>query len=231
MNGTSCLVYKLNHKAISANTLPIYFRTIEELATNNHPNTINVYGVCQDTNGNIYTVLESQANGNLRHVLDLDIGYQLTWDSHFHDICIDICKAIEHYHSRGMIHNGITSSGIYVDTLKRVSKLGRYDLFGQEHRHNVYLAPEVILDHRSHSQASDVFAFGIIIYEMISRKKPWETHNTPNSIDTHRPEFPMDDTTPKYVAKLYLDCTSYGTSNRPTIASVLKLLSNMKFKM
>ncbi len=226
-HGTACSIYKLPYQSINMAALPSYIDTIKELANRRHPNVLIVYGVFQNKSNDLFVALERTENGTLRNLLDSELRYHLTWTDHFHEICIHVCRALMNYHATGLTHRDINSSSINVGLTTHTTKLGKYNLFQQEHDHvhHIYIAPEVLLGNSDHTQASDVYAFGIILYEIVSGMKPWEVPTHTRSLDTYRPEFPIDTKGfPKYVSDLYHACTAYVAAERPSIKTVLQTL-------
>lgn len=229
-HGTACSVFKLPYQSLNANNIPSYIETVSNLANQRHPNALIVYGMFQNQNNDVFIALERTGNGSLRDVLDSEMGTQITWKSNLHEICIHTCRALLNYHCNGLVHKDINSSSINVDVVTGTTKLGKYHLFPQESDciHKVYDAPEVLLGNSDHTQASDVYAFGIILYEIFSRMNPRDVKVNVRS-DNYRPTFPTTiDGIPKYAIDLYHSCTEYNARDRPLIKDVLKTLMEMR---
>ncbi|CAN0499729.1 unnamed protein product, partial [Laminaria digitata] len=76
-----------------------------------------------------------------------------------------------------------------------------------------------VLDAKSTSYASDVYSFGVVVWEVLSRKHPWEDECFRNIfvrvvIKEQRPEIPAD--SPADVVKIINACWECVPSNRPT---------------
>ncbi|CAG8512298.1 3779_t:CDS:1, partial [Racocetra fulgida] len=87
-----------------------------------------------------------------------------------------------------------------------------------------YMAPE-LLSGGSYSQKTDVYAFGIIIWEICSERKPFadRNHNTSLALDICRglrPEITKD--TPVFLQDLMPKCWHTDPAKRPTANEIHK---------
>lgn len=102
-------------------------------------------------------------------------------------IALQICSALEYAHMRGLVHRDIKPSNIMV---KRNGEVKLMD-FGIAHTRNLesltlpgtmigtpaYMAPEQILGQQLDVR-SDMFSFGIVLYEMFTGTKPFSDEET-----------------------------------------------------
>ena len=106
-----------------------------------------------------------------------------------------------------------------------------------------WLAPEV-LESNYHTTASDVYPFGIIMWELLTWQQPWEADNI-NTFqilqfvlrDDLRPHIPPKDTLPgemcpdevldDYIA-LMQECWDRDPNNRPRFQDIVGRLQHMK---
>jgi len=95
-----------------------------------------------------------------------------------------------------------------------------------------WMAPELLRRESSATAASDVYSFGIILYEVYSRKDPYEGENYSDVISMiadplvqKRPQIPS--TCPKSVAKIMQDCYKGGAEFRPTAEELDKELKRL----
>jgi serine/threonine protein kinase len=102
-------------------------------------------------------------------------------------IAIQVCSALEYAHMRGLIHRDIKPSNIMV---KRNGEVKLMD-FGIAHTRNLeaitmpgtligtpaYMSPEQVLGQPLDAR-SDIFSFGIVLYEMLTGVKPFTDEET-----------------------------------------------------
>lgn len=86
-----------------------------------------------------------------------------------------------------------------------------------------WMAPELLRGESTNSSASDVYSFGIILYEMYSRKDPYEGENVKEILSqVADPEVNRRPPTPKtmspQVASLMCDCLLSNPDERPSFA-------------
>ena len=90
-----------------------------------------------------------------------------------------------------------------------------------------YMAPE-LLKNKPFSKEVDVYAFGIVLWEIFAREVPWNAMD-PRDIITkvgsgERPEIPRYDC-PDFIQSMISSCWSQNPSNRPSFKEVHKQLS------
>lgn len=127
-------------------------------------------------------VLEYMKNGSLRHIL---LNYQENcWKFSKPDILLmflDILDGIKFLHSKGIIHRDLKPENVLVDENHRlkIADFGVAKIMASSDaaRHTAigtfsYMAPEVYL-HKPYNKSVDVWALGIIFYEMAMTAYPF----------------------------------------------------------
>ncbi|KAL6012406.1 lysM domain receptor-like kinase 4 [Asimina triloba] len=160
-------------------------KEISILKTVNHFNLVRLLGVSSNE-GHWYLVYEHAENGELRMwVHNQSVARELNWVLRM-QIALDIANGLNYIHSYtnpAYVHMDITSSNILLDGYSR-AKIAKFGMVRQAEAgveggfaltRNVvgtrgYLAPEY-LDQGMVSQKVDVYAFGVVLLELISGKE------------------------------------------------------------
>ncbi|KQJ95935.1 probable receptor-like protein kinase At1g80640 isoform X1 [Brachypodium distachyon] len=149
-----------------------------------HPNVISVLGYCihEDTRLLVYELMQ---NGSLETQLHgSSNGSALSWHIRL-KIALDAARGLEHLHEHCnpfVIHRDIKSSNILLDSDFN-AKISDFGLAINGGNHNKddqnpsgtvgYVAPEYLLDGQL-TEKSDVYAFGVVLLELLLGRKPVE---------------------------------------------------------
>ena len=144
-----------------------------------HPNIVTIYAVGVHEN-KTFIAMEYIEGKTLRELINSD---ELTIER-ITDISVQICEGLNEAHSKGITHRDIKPENILIDGKGKVKIVD----FGLAKIKNVsrgitrqdttvgtlkYMSPEQIrnqsVDHRS-----DIWSFGVILYEMITGKYPFK---------------------------------------------------------
>jgi NIMA (never in mitosis gene a)-related kinase len=165
----------------------IAFQEGKILETFEHPNIIHFREFYFDKNF-VYIVMDYADGGDL----SIKIKQQREKNTFFQEDLIlnwftQICLAIKHIHDRKILHRDIKSQNIFL-TKEGLVKLGDFGiakcldttldkaktLIGTPY----YLSPEIIND-QPYDFSSDIWALGVLLYEMCDLKMPFEGKNLP----------------------------------------------------
>ncbi|KAI7756163.1 hypothetical protein M8C21_018943 [Ambrosia artemisiifolia] len=179
-------------------------RELEQLGRIKHPNLVPLTGYCLagDQRIAIYDYMENGNLHTLLH--DLPLGVQTTEDwiqnarsegllttwRFRHKVALGTARALAFLHhgcSPSILHRDVKASSVYLDynLEPRLSDFGLSKIFGSDledeipHGSPGYTPPEFLNQDGSSSPyvispKSDVFGFGVILFELITGKKPVE---------------------------------------------------------
>jgi tRNA A-37 threonylcarbamoyl transferase component Bud32 len=142
-----------------------------------HPNVVTAYSLESDDQGNLYLVLEYVDGGSLKNLISqdpLDVKRAV-------QIAIDICDAIEVIWKYDIVHRDVKPSNILLTkdgTAKLtdfgVAQMGHETRRTQEARAHpgtpAYKSPEQASSTGYLDQRSDLYALGLVLYEMVTGK-------------------------------------------------------------
>jgi serine/threonine protein kinase/tetratricopeptide (TPR) repeat protein len=175
----------------------------------NHPNVCTIHEI-DDNNGHPFIVMERLEGESLKQRIH---GKALDCDELL-DVAVQVVEALEAFHAKGIIHRDIKPANLFLTNTGQVkildfglAKLSRdqgvaanedtpYEdsltAIGVVPGTAVYMSPEQArseeLDPRS-----DLFSFGVVLYEMATGKKPFQGANVVTTLDAmlhHKPAPP-----------------------------------------
>jgi len=198
----------------------------------NHPKIVQLMGLCTET-GDIYIVTEFIPGGNLRQTLK-NHELELSWERRI-GFAKDIALAMTYLHHKGIMHRDLKSANLLIsnDWKLKVCDFGlarNSPVEGEKYittvGTNEWMAPEVALQD-PYGQSADVFSYGMVLYEIINRKKP-PVRRMANgyAFDTSlKAEIPAD--TPPGLWELLVECASQDPDSRPTFPDIVKRLKDI----
>ncbi len=160
-------------------SLKRFEREAKALARLTHPNIVKVtdYGEYQ---GQPYLVMPFLPGGTLKNKLERPMSWQEAAR-----LLVPVAKALDYAHRQGMIHRDIKTSNILIteDGQPMLSDFGvakiidvkdTVDLTGTGMGVGTpeYMAPEQF--HGQADERTDVYALGIVFYEMLAGRKPYQ---------------------------------------------------------
>ena len=91
-------------------------------------------------------------------------------------LCLDITFALAYLHSQQIVHGHLTSNNVLlVGTTAKVADFGMSDTQSSVTQSVSYLPPEARVSHPKFSEKSDVFSFGVLLVQIITREAPAPT--------------------------------------------------------
>ena len=169
-----------------------------------HPNLVDVFAYGELPDGRPYLVMELVEGHDLRHLL-LDQG-PLSEAGAIPIFC-QLCDALGAMHDGGLLHRDVKPENILcapgADGTPRVRLLdlgvvkpyGLREGAGHDTRAGVaigtprYMAPEQ-LQERALGPATDLYALGLVLYEMMTGKLPWQAQTEIEHMIAHTQKVP-----------------------------------------
>jgi len=159
--------------------LDIELRGIRHCLNLKHPNLLSLYDIRQDGQGDTWVVMEYVSGGSLADALasyphGMPADQALAW---FRGTAVGVA----HLHDRGIVHRDLKPGNIFCE--EGLVKVGDYGLSkfiscsrrsGQTESVGTvhYMAPEVA--NGRYGKEIDVYALGVILYEMLTGRVPFE---------------------------------------------------------
>lgn len=197
----------------------------------NHPNVVNIYDAGQallpnDKEAIPFLVMEFVQGESLRQRLAGNLEDSLA-------IIRQVCAVLAHAHAAGVVHRDLKPENIIVTHSQQV-KLMDFGLARATGAPQIteegivvgtlsYLAPEVVLGQPATAQ-SDLYALGVVMYELITGRMPFPGENLMTIISQHLYATPVPPSTynPTIVGpldELVLELLAKQPSARPTSAA------------
>jgi len=160
---------------------------------------------------------------------------EVEFDDHLRYImAISIARCVDYLHSCNLIHRDLKSLNLLVNQYFEI-KICDFGLSRVVDKHapmtgNVgtvcWIAPEIFSNKKLYSEKADVYSYGMILWELITREMPFddtETFTIPVLVTKgKRPKIPK--TTPKEWSKLVKKCWDQKPEKRPTFPQILTIL-------
>lgn len=203
-----------------------------------HPNIVLFLGACTQA-PNLCIILEYCSRGSLWGLLH-DLSIKMTWE-YRKKFAMDIAKGVYYLHTnkQPILHRDLKSLNILLDhalTAKladfgwtrikakvMTSKIGTYQ----------WMAPEVIKGFK-YTEKADVFSFGIIMWELATRKPPYygidgQVVSQRVVKENLRPKISERDA-PGPFLELMRRCWHEDPDKRPYFGEIIRDLEGMNFK-
>jgi serine/threonine protein kinase len=198
-----------------------------------HPSIVRVIDV-GSSRGRHYLVMELVSGGSLHKLLrrgGADAAKVLT-------VLVDAARALAFAHEQGVVHRDVKPANILLTRAGR-AKVADFGLAraidhssmtteGKLIGTATYMSPEQARGERATS-ASDVYAMGVMIYQAITGRLPFESDSHLGFLYQHAEiEPPRPEIRPPFPAalgKLALDCLAKDSAARPTMARVAERLA------
>jgi serine/threonine-protein kinase len=176
-----------------------FLREAETAAQLNHPNIVDIYSV-DESAGLVFFVMAYIPGDNLAKRLH-DRGAMAIDDTR--RILRDVGDALAYAHERGVVHRDIKPDNILIDEgsgrpmvtdfgIARAVSDGdnRLTATGIAIGTPTYMSPEQAAGDREIDGRSDLYALGVVAYQMLTGRPPFEATSTPAMLVKHLSERP-----------------------------------------
>ncbi|XP_056115838.1 mitogen-activated protein kinase kinase kinase 7 isoform X1 [Rhinichthys klamathensis goyatoka] len=210
---------------------------LRQLSRVNHPNIVKLYGSCSNP---VCLVMEYAEGGSLYNVLHGAEPLPHYTASHAMSWCLQCSQGVSYLHGmkpKALIHRDLKPPNLLLvagGTVLKICDFGTAcDI--QTHMTNnkgsaAWMAPEVF-EGNNYSEKCDVFSWGIILWEVITRRKPFDEIGGPAfriMWAVHRgTRPPLIKNLPKPIESLMNRCWSKDPSQRPSMEEIVKIMSHL----
>lgn len=210
---------------------------LRQLSRVNHPNIVKLYGSCQNP---VCLVMEYAEGGSLYNVLHGAEPLPHYTASHAMSWCMQCAQGVSYLHGmkpKALIHRDLKPPNLLLvagGTVLKICDFGTAcDI--QTHMTNnkgsaAWMAPEVF-EGSNYSEKCDVFSWGIILWEVITRRKPFDEIGGPAfriMWAVHRgTRPPLIKNLPKPIESLMTRCWSKDPSQRPSMEEIVKIMMHL----
>ena len=169
-------------------------RELDIISELSHKNIVQTYAICEDLKpsfGPVAIVMEYCACGDMQQLLESDkerAPHQQLSHHQLLSLLLDICSAMRYCAQRSVVHRDLKTKNVVV-TEHLQAKVCDFGLskFVESGKSQLtisgsqglgctpeYAAPELLLGSRDGRYLKcDVFSFGVVLHEVITRQRPW----------------------------------------------------------
>ena len=159
-----------------------FLREAQSAGILNHPNIVTIHDVAVNPDGDFFIAMEYVKGTDLKHLMQrqgrLDQRFVI-------DTVAQIADGLDYAHAKGVVHRDIKPANIIITSEKQAKitdfGIARVDASnltteGQLLGTPNYMAPEQIQAHKVDHRA-DIFSLGVMLYELLTGKKPFQGDN------------------------------------------------------
>jgi serine/threonine protein kinase len=199
-----------------------------------HPNIVYLYGISTKPYS---MVMEFMSNGSLHSVLHSN--QRLSWSLRYR-ISLDVAKGLAFLHRKLVLHRDLKSLNVLLDEncKAKLSDFGlsKIKLTSSDTYQSAgiagtlqWIAPELLADDtRKYTQPCDVYSYGMLLWEILSRSIPYQDISNRalipmRVIQGRREKIPAG--SPASLATLTQQCWTQSPDDRPTMVTVVQALT------
>lgn len=213
--------------------LKIVFDDFERINELNHPNILKCYGYFYGDENHPPSLLFEICHSNLNmNITKLTACEQIS-------IIFEIADAMRLIHASGVIHRNLKPENILLNenNYAKVSDFGISKLIstdyqtksGRQPLHSIqFVAPELLLRERDYTEKIDVYAFGVLVYFILTKGK----YPNISIIDVGNgktAEIPK--TINAFSTQLIQQCWEFQPNKRPSFAEIYQRIQQNEFRL
>ena len=210
----------------------LFAREVAIMSDLRHPHIVSFYGACLE-DGHACYVMEHMAKGTLASIVAQGLKAEQQ-----KSLALDIAKGINYLHHRKIWHRDLKSTNILIDA-HGVAKLADFGLSKSQaaNVHSIqerstaiqWQAPECLDRGGVYTEASDIYSFGVLLWEIVTGKSPSPVK--PKELSHYaktgaREKIPAN--VPLVFAKLIKACWETDPKNRPELKEIMEQLETNK---
>lgn len=230
--GADVAIKKFKSKTVSKTQLEEVAKESSVMTGLRHPNILLFMGVCIEPE--IAIVTEYMPRGSLHDIIHND---RITLPVPLiRNMGLDVLKGLHFIHSAGFIHRDLKSPNLLVDRSWniKIADFGlsalKTDASSDSQVSLLWTAPEILLKlPRCYSEKSDIYSFGMVLWELMSRQTPFESLAaaavSPAVVNGERPV--IESTWDEHMSHLIAACWGHASIARPTVKEARLVLESM----
>jgi serine/threonine protein kinase len=232
-HGDNVAVKRLLCQTMDETTKRAFLEEASMMLRLQHGNIVRLYGVSLEPYA---MVMEFMEGGSLDKLLygKAPLGYVLRYK-----MALDIANGLSFLHSKDMVHCDLKSLNVLLDDRYK-AKLADFGMSkiktktatqsyysGARAGTLLWSAPEVLDDERNYTKAADVYSYGIILLEILSRRIPFSFLSGQRALISfvlQGKREPIPENSPQILARLTQECWAQEPEQRPTMVQVVREL-------
>ena len=154
-----------------------FIREVQIISRCRDRNVTQFYGASFEAGGRACIVMEPMEKGSLYQILEGPLSPELQ-----RSIALDIAHGLRYLHAHGIFHRDLKSANILVNAYGQ-AKLSDFGLaktratsiktIQPKQRSTAWLAPEYFDPDAQYTAASDVYSYGVILWELATGHRPY----------------------------------------------------------
>ncbi|XP_025085386.1 tyrosine-protein kinase TXK-like isoform X2 [Pomacea canaliculata] len=234
--GQVVAVKRMKEHTMSEEAFKEEARTMTQLS---HKNLVQLYGVVLKSRP-MCIVTELMRNGALNNYLQRHRSRLMQQVSRLLDMCVQVCQGMTYLESRKFIHRDLAARNCLVgdNTMVKVADFGlaRYVLDDEYQssagtKFPVKWAPPEVLQYTRFSSKSDVWAYGILMWEVFTcGDMPYKEKRNIDVVEyvvTQNKRLAKPASAPMIIYQIMMKCWDKDPEIRPSFAELQKQLSEL----
>ncbi|OGO93732.1 MAG: hypothetical protein A3F41_02960 [Coxiella sp. RIFCSPHIGHO2_12_FULL_44_14] len=215
---------KLMENLLTEQDKDFFIREVQIISQLRNQQIVQFYGACLES-GRACLIMEYMEKGSLYEVLAAE---KLSAEQQ-KNMALDIARGLHYLHSQGVVHRDLQSANVLINKYGQ-AKLADFGLsktkatsvktaggFSQAVQ---WLAPEFFTQRNNYIEQSDIYSYGVILWEIVTGQRPYATLD--DILNKRREPIP------NIVADVYVDliemCRQQDPAKRPDLSTIIHRL-------